>query len=85
MSNKVTLEVGCTAGIGGRAKPELTEKEVKAIHEIAMGMSHAELETFLQVVPISLLCDEIERRATKYEGFVSAVTGSMDILKREKR
>lgn len=79
MNNRIDL----TGESCGCAKPELNEREIKAIQEVAMGMSHAELEAFLQVVPVGLLCNEIERRTTKYARFVSAVAGSMDILKGE--
>ena len=62
------------------AEPEISEKEIKAIQEVAMGMSRAEINTFLQVIPMGLLCNEIERRTVKYARFAETVKDAMNIL-----
>ena len=59
---------------------EITEREAKAIQEVAMGMSRAEIEVFLQIIPMRLLCNEIDRRTVKYARFAETVKEAMDIL-----
>lgn len=62
------------------AEPEISEREFKAIQEVAMGMSRAEINAFLQVVPMGLLCNEIDRRTVKYARFAETVKDAMNIL-----
>lgn len=68
------------AGSCVNPEPEISEREIKAIHEVAMGMSRAEINAFLQVIPMGLLCNEIERRTVKYAKFAETVKDAMNIL-----